>query len=73
MGKYTTFIDWLEEWFIETNVFVETPITKDNWEKLFELFLEKQDNEKMIEWAELFGRWQYIEGQRRMLEERKVM
>lgn len=52
-----TFIEWLQEQFIKENEFAGLPITKDNCEDLFEVWLAKFDVNDIIEWGDIYGRY----------------
>ena len=49
------FSDWLEEKFIDGNVYGETPITKDNVEKLFENYILDLDTDELMDLATGYG------------------
>ena len=49
------FSDWLEEKFIDGNVYGETPITKDNVEKLFENYILDLDTDELMDLATEYG------------------
>ena len=69
--KFQGFEDWLEERFIGTNEFRGVPITEDNYEGMFENWLESLDRQEVIDYAESYGKYIYIHGQRRALYELK--
>lgn len=68
MKPKQNFESWLEEHFIGTNVYGEIPITKDNCEDLFDSFLEDQDTNDMMEWADMYGRETYLQGAESILK-----
>jgi hypothetical protein len=66
------FSDWLEEKFINSNEVNGLIITKDNVESMFEMFLENQDQEEMIEWANLYGQQMYLIGGKDVINQLKT-
>ena len=68
-NTYKSFENWLEERFIELDVYGETPITKDNCDDLFENWLENDlDMNEIIQWAELWGQQMYLNASQRAFE-----
>ena len=68
MKPKQNFESWLKEQFIGENVYGEIPITKDNCEDLFSSFLEDQDTNDMMEWADMYGRETYLRGAESILK-----
>ena len=65
-----TFEQYLQEWFIKQNEFGGIPITKDNCEDLFEQYTENLDGGQWTEFAEIWGKIQFIEGEKAQINKR---
>ena len=66
-----TFLEWLQEQFIKKNEFAGLPITKDNCEDLFEVWLEKFDVNDIIDWGNFYGGYCKIWGQEKLANDFK--
>ena len=64
-----TFENWLKEMFIKQNEIGGVPITKDNYEDLFDIYLEGLDGEEYLRLGTFFGKIQFIQGERNQIKE----
>ena len=51
-----TFEDFLEEKFIDNGNYGEMPVTKDNVEDLFDIYLSNLDTEELLELGNEYGK-----------------
>ena len=66
----TTFEGYLKDWFIRQNEVGGVPITKDNCENLFDTYLENLDGEEYLRLGTVFGRVQFLEGEKKQIKNR---
>ena len=62
-----TFEQFLQDFFIELREFNEKPIIKDNFEDLFDQWLEEKDVNDIMKLAELWGREQRVVAKKEVL------
>ena len=64
-----TFENWLREMFIKQNEVGGVPITKDNCEDMFDTYLEGLDGGEYLRLGTVFGKIQFIQGERNQIKE----
>ncbi len=62
-----TFEQFLKDFFLELREYNGQPIIKDNFERLFDQWLESKDVNDIIEFAELWGKGIRIEAKEEMI------
>ena len=60
--KKETFEEFLQEGFIKLNEVGGVPITKDNCENMFEVWLEELQIDYLIKFADMYGQSCYLDG-----------
>ena len=72
INNMKSYIQFLEEKFINTKEFKGRAITKDNCEDLFDAWLEQLEPQEFIDFGDEYGSSKYNEGVSDMHKEAKV-
>lgn len=62
------FENFLEDYFMELREIGGMPITKDNFEDLFENWLGELDTDNLIRLGDLYGNKRYLDGKAEVLD-----
>jgi hypothetical protein len=61
--KDINFEKWLEERFVSFRDVNGTPITKENFQEMFDAWLADMEVDNLISWADLYAKESYLRGQ----------